>query len=75
MMKEKTIVCIGIFLILAFLTTCAFYYAGSERSAVKNGMEISGRTISVETGITPDTSDWQIIPSPVNAPSNPGVML
>ena len=48
MMKEKTIVCIGIFHILAFLTTCAFYYAGSESAAVKNGMEVSGKVISFE---------------------------
>ena len=48
MMKEKTVVCIGIFLILAFLTTCAFYYAGSESSAVNNNMEISGKIISFE---------------------------
>ena len=43
MMKEKAIVCVGIVLILAILTTCAFYYGSSESPAVKNDMEISGR--------------------------------
>lgn len=46
MMKEKTIVCVGIVLILAILTMCAFYYGSSESPAVKNDMEISGRVVS-----------------------------
>lgn len=50
MMKEKTIVCVGIVLILALLTTCAFYYGLSGSPAVKNDMEISGRVISIGLG-------------------------
>lgn len=63
MMKEKTIVCIGIFLILAFLTTCAFYYAGSESAVVKNGMEISGKVISFEmSGASTETEAYTFRP-------------
>ena len=46
MMKEKTVVCIGIFLILAILTSCAFYYGSNSNAAIKNDMEITGRVIS-----------------------------
>ena len=45
MIKEKFVVCMGIFLILAILTSCAFYY-GSNSAAVRNDMEITGRVIS-----------------------------
>ncbi len=75
MMKEKTIVCVGIILILAFLTTCAFYYAGSESPAVKNVMEISGKTISVESSVSPDASQWETVPPIAIGPFNPGAML
>ena len=47
MMKEKTIVCIGIFLILAVLTSCAFYYSSNSYPAVKSNMEVTGRVISL----------------------------
>jgi len=50
MMKEKTIVCIGIFLILAVLTSCAFYYSTNSYSAVRNDMEVSGRVITLGAG-------------------------
>lgn len=50
MMKEKTIVCIGIFLILAVLTSCAFYYSSNSYPAVKNDMEVSGRVITLGAG-------------------------
>ena len=46
MMKEKTVVCIGIFLILAVLTSCAFYYGSNSNAVIKNDMEVSGRVIS-----------------------------
>ena len=46
MIKEKTIVCIGIFLILAVLTSCAFYYGSTGSAVVRNNMEITGRVIS-----------------------------
>ena len=63
MMKEKTVVCIGIFLILAFLTTCAFYYAGSESSAVNNNMEISGKIISFEiNGASAEAEAYDFLP-------------
>lgn len=46
MVKEKFIVCMGIFLILAILTSCAFYYGSSNSAVVRNDMEISGKIIS-----------------------------
>lgn len=46
MIKEKIIVCIGIFLILAVLTSCAFYYGSTGSAVVRNDMEITGRVIS-----------------------------
>lgn len=46
MIKEKFIVCMGIFLILAVLTSCAFYYADNGSASVRNDMEITGRVIS-----------------------------
>ena len=46
MLKEKTIVCIGIFLILAVLTSCAFYYGSNSSAVVRNNMEVTGRVIS-----------------------------
>ena len=46
MIKEKFVVCMGIFLILAVLTSCAFYYGSSDSALVRNNMEISGKVIS-----------------------------
>ena len=46
MMKEKTIVCIGIFLILAVLTSCAFYYGSNSSAVMRSDMENTGRVIS-----------------------------
>lgn len=46
MMKEKTIVCIGIFLILAVLTSCAFYYGSNSDAVMRSNMESTGRVIS-----------------------------
>lgn len=34
MMKEKTVVCVGILLILAVLTSCALFYSVNDYSAV-----------------------------------------
>ena len=34
MMKEKTVVCIGIFLILAVLTSCALFYSTNSYHAL-----------------------------------------
>ena len=53
MMKEKTIVCIGIFLILAVLTSCAFYYSNNSYPAERNDMECSGSFISLGVNSKP----------------------
>ena len=46
MVKEKIIVCMGIFLILAVLTSCAFYYGSNSSAVVRNDLETTGRVIS-----------------------------
>lgn len=46
MLKEKTIVCIGIFLILAILTSCALFYSTNTYCA-------SGRTEFNDRGFSP----------------------
>ncbi len=58
MMKEKTVVCVGILLILAVLTSCAFFYSVNDYNA--GGMDEPGisysSTVPVSTRVLTGTA-------------------
>ena len=47
MMKEKTVVCVGILLILAVLTSCALFYSVNDYSAVHDAPGAAYSGVSV----------------------------
>lgn len=47
MMKEKTVVCVGILLILAVLTSCALFYSVNDYSAVHDAPGVAYSGVSV----------------------------
>ena len=56
-MKEKTCVCIGIFLILALLCSCALFYGLSGSSAVAVRGPEAAESIGPGANLLSETSD------------------